>query len=89
MCYNNNRNKGADKPTKQKKEFKFMRNFLIVIATILLALLSLGITFGLVIGAYYLICLGLGLTFNWYLAIGIYIIFILVSGIFKISIKNS
>lgn len=66
-----------------------MRSFLIVIGGILLSLLSLGITFGLVIGAYYLICLGLGLTFNWYLAIGIYIIFILVSGIFKISIKNS
>ena len=26
MCYNNNRNKGADKPTKQKKEFKYESN---------------------------------------------------------------
>ncbi len=59
----------------------------VILLAILLILVILAIEFVVDAGIMYLICLCFGLTFSWKIVFGIWLVMVLLSGIFKGSSK--
>lgn len=55
--------------------------------TLFILLLALGLDFALMSGVYWVVCWAFGFTFTWPIAIAIWLITIVLAGIFKSS-KN-
>lgn len=53
--------------------------------TLLILLLALGLDFALMSGVYWVVCWAFGFTFTWPIAIAIWLITIVLAGIFKSS----
>lgn len=53
--------------------------------TLLILLLALGLDFAIMSGVYWVVCWAFGFTFTWPIAIAIWLITIVLAGIFKSS----
>lgn len=60
-----------------------------VITGIIAVLFVMALSFLLVAGLVYLVCLGFGFAFSWFLALGVWALMVLLKSIFSATIKVS